>query len=185
MRPRANNAAAAEMVRHRDVLRGALDRGEAGDRTAEVEALADEGTALIDAIRRYLHGEISRDDLDRRATKEWLDRGRKVAEQLVSSASGAPWLPDDPRTAHLAQAGRRVRGVITDVRRAGLGNERVADLAMSVKVREPDGAETVLTRDLSIAVIRAPRVGDQVEVAYDEAEPDRFVYRPLAELPPA
>jgi hypothetical protein len=57
------------MSRHHGVLQGALDRGDAGGRTDDVRAMADEGARLIDAIRRYLHGDITRGDLDRGATK--------------------------------------------------------------------------------------------------------------------
>jgi hypothetical protein len=183
IRTRANNAAAAQMSQHLAVMRGALERGEPGGRAAETQATVDEGTALVDAIRRYLHGEIGRDDLDRAATKDWLRKGTNLADTLVSSTSGPRWEPDDPTTAHLAQSGQRASGVITDVRRNGLGNERVSDLVMTVSFRSTDGTPMALTRTLSIAVVKAPRVGDRVEVAYDASEPDGFVYRPLLDVP--
>jgi hypothetical protein len=183
VRPRANNEVAGRMSQHLAVLRGALERDEAGDRVDEVRVLVDEGTDLIEAIKRYLHGEISRGDLDRAATKAWLHRGGKMADSFLSSASGPAWEPDDQTTAHLAQSGRRASGVVTDVRRGGLGNDRVADLVVSVTI-QPDRDTTVeLTRKLSISVVKAPRVGDHVEVAYDPSERDRFVYRPLLEVP--
>jgi hypothetical protein len=37
--------------------------------------MADEGTALVSQITRYLNGEITRDDLDKGATKDWLRAG--------------------------------------------------------------------------------------------------------------
>jgi hypothetical protein len=40
-----------------------------------------------------------------------------------------------------------------------------------------------LTRTLSIPVVKAPRVGDRVEVAYDTSDANRFVYRPRLDLP--
>jgi hypothetical protein len=174
---------AGEMSRHLAVLRGALDRDETGERTTEVSALADQGTHLLGELTRYLHAEITRDDLDRAATKAWLDKGGATAGSLMASASGPPWTPNDPRTAHLAQAGTRAPGVITDVRRAGLGNARVADLTMTVTIRPSDGPTLELSRTLSIAVVQAPRIGDRVEVAYDPSDPHHFVYRPLIELP--
>jgi Protein of unknown function (DUF3592) len=182
IRERANNEAAQQMSQHLAVMRGALDRGEAGDRTAETQAMVDEGAALVAGITRYLHGEMARDDLDKKANKEWLRTGAKLADALVSSASGPAWMPDDRSTTHLAHAGQRANGVVVDVKRAGMGNERVADLAIRVKVRSVDGGEMEITRSLSIAVVQAPRVGDRVEVAYDDADPNRFVYRPRVDL---
>jgi hypothetical protein len=178
VRARANNQGAQQMSRHLAVMRGALERDEAGDRTVETRAMVDEGTALVVAITRYLHGEGTRDDLDRGSNKAWLRNGRKLADALVASASGPPWAPDDASTAHLAQSGQRALGVIVDVQRDGMGNERVADLAISVSVRSADGATLDLSRKLSISVVQAPRTGDRVEVAYDPADPNRFVYRP-------
>ena len=78
----------------------------------------------------------------------------------------------------LGPSGVRAVGVITEVRKAGWGNERVADLEIVVMTRAPDGHELEHRRELSISVIEAPRVGDRVEVAYDAADPNRFVYRP-------
>ena len=108
--PRANNEAAEQMSRHLAVMRGALERGETGDRAADTTAMVDEGTVLVAEIRRYLHGEISRDDLDRAASKDWLRKGAKLADALVASASGPRWFRDDPTTAHLAQSGQRATG---------------------------------------------------------------------------
>lgn len=178
LRPRANNEAAKEIARDLAVLEGALSRGDTGARTAEAQALADEGTTRLAAIRSYLHGEVERDALDKRGNQAWMKTASKLADTLVASASGPSWEPDDPFTAHLAQAGLRAVGVVTDVRRDGLGNERVADLAMTVSARTPDGETLDVRRSLSIAVVKAPRVGDRVEIAYDPDAPDRFVYRP-------
>jgi hypothetical protein len=83
--------------------------------------MVDQGTVLVAALRRYLHGEITRDDLDRKATKDWLQKGAKLANALASSASGPPWAPDDPTTAHLAHSGQRAIGVVIRVERDGLG----------------------------------------------------------------
>jgi hypothetical protein len=182
IRQRANNEAARQMTQHLAVMRGALERDEAGNRSAETQAMVDEGTALLTEITRYLHGEVSRDDLDGKAAKQWLRKGGKLADALARSSAGPTWEPDDPRTARLAQSGVRVPGVVVDVQRDGMGNERVADLAMRVSVRMDDGATTELTRSLSIAVVKAPRVGDRIEVAYDPDDPNRFVYRPRIEL---
>ena len=183
IRARANNEACEQISRHVAVMQGALERGDAGDRTAEVQAMADEGTALVAQTTRYLHGEVGRDDLDKAATKDWLKRGSKLADTLVTSASGLPWVPDDTATAHLAQSGTRGAGVVVDVRKDGMGNERVADLAITVSVRAADGTTTELTRSLSVPVVSAPRVGDRVEVAYDPLAPQRFLYRPDVTLP--
>jgi hypothetical protein len=182
IRQRANNEAARQMAQHLAVMRGALERDEAGDRRAETLALVDEGTALLSETTRYLHGEVSRDDLDGKAAKQWLRKGGKLADALAHSGAGPAWEPADARTTHLAQAGVRAPGVVVDVQRDGMGNERVADLAMRVSVRMGDGTTKELARSLSIAVVKAPRVGDRVEVAYDPDEPDRFVYRPRIEL---
>jgi hypothetical protein len=178
IRARANNEVAQQMTQHLAVMRSALERDEAGARTAETQAMVDEGAALVAEITRYLHGELTRDDLDGKAAKQWLRQGSKLADALAKSGSGPAWEPDDARTAHLAQAGRRAPGVVVDVQRDGMGNERVADLAMRVSVPTADGTAMELTRSLSIAVVKAPRIGDRVEVAYDPDDPNRFVYRP-------
>jgi len=178
IRARANNGVAQQMSQHLAVMRGALERDDAGGRTAETRTMVDEGTALLAELTRYLHGELGRDDLDGKAAKQWLRKGAKLADTLAKSGSGPAWEPDDSRTAYLAQAGRRATGVVVDVQRDGMGNERVADLAMTVTVKSDDGTTMDLTRSLSIAVVKAPRVGDRVEIAYHADDPNRFVYRP-------
>jgi hypothetical protein len=171
------------MSEHLAVLRGALGHDDAGGRTAEVSALAGEGTRLIGDVARYLHGEITRADVDRAAVKAWLGKGRAVARSLVASTSGLSWEPDDRRTAHLALTGTRAPGLVTDVESAGFANNHRAAVDLTVTVRTPDGATQQLRRKLTITVVKAPRVGDRVQVAYDASDPHRFVYRPLIELP--
>jgi len=171
------------MSEHLAVLRGALGHDDAGGRTAEVYTLADQGTRLIGDITRYLHGEITRADLDRAAIKTWLRKGSAVAQSLLTSTSGPSWEPDDRRTAELALTGTRAPGVVTDVESAGYGNTHLAAVDLTVIVRTADGATHELRRKLTIEVVKAPRVGDRVEVAYDASDPHRFVYRPLVELP--
>jgi len=183
IRPRAYNAVAGMMSEHLSVLRGALGYDDAGERSAEVSAMADEGIRLIGDITRYLHGEIRRADLDRAAIKTWLGRGRAVAQSLVASTRGPSWEPDDPRMAALALTGTRAPGVVVDVESTGYGNTHVAAVDMTVTLRTADGATRQLRQKLTITVIKAPRVGDRVEVAYDASDPHRFVYRPLIELP--
>lgn len=170
------------MARDLAVMRGALERDDAGTRTEEVRAMVDQGTVLVAALTRYLHGEIDREDLDVGSNKAWLRAGGKLADALVASTAGPAWISDDARMDHLVQSGTRADGVVVDVQRAGTSNERVAGLAVTVAVRAPDGTALQLSRRLSVAVVLAPRVGDRVEVAYDPDAPDRFVYRPL--VPP-
>lgn len=183
IRPRANNAVAGTMAEHLSVLSGALGYDDAGGRSAEVSAVADEGIRLIGDITRYLHGEISRADLDRAAIKTWLDRGRAMKQSLLASTRGPSWEPDDPRTATLGLTGTRAPGVVTDVESAGFGNTHVAAVDMTVTLRTADGATQQLRQKVTTTVLKAPRVGDRVEVAYDASDPHRFVYRPLIELP--
>jgi hypothetical protein len=183
IRRRANNAVSTHMSRDLTVLQGALERDDAGQKTAETRAVADEGVLLLGAIKRYLHGEVERDQLNRGRIKSWAKEARSLAKELLESGPGPVWEPHDHRTNHLAQAGERARGVITDVRRNGWGNDQVANLAVSVLARTSDGTEIELERTLSISVVKAPRVGDAVEVAFEPGDPTRFVYRPLVELP--
>jgi hypothetical protein len=185
IRRRANNEMSTHMSRDLVVLQGALERGDAGQKTDETRAITDEGVLLLGAIKRYLHGDVERDQLNRRKIKSWAKQARSLAKELLESGTGPAWEPDDHRTNHLAQAGERATGVITDVRRKGWGNDQVASLAMTVLARTGDGTEIQFTRTLSISVVKAPRVGDAVEVAYDPADPTRFVYRPLVEMPGA
>jgi hypothetical protein len=173
------------MVEHLMVMRGALERGEAGSSTAETRAMADEGARHVGQVQRFLHGEITRDQLDRGTIKKWNKQASRLADELVKNSTGPAWEPNDNLANHLVHAGERATGVITGVRRNGWGNDRVADLAMSVSARTSNGTEIELERTLSISVVKAPRVGDSVEVAYDPDDPTRFVYRPLVEMPGA
>lgn len=171
------------MSEHLEVLRGALAHDDTGGRRVEVSAMADEGRRLIGDVTRYLHGEIRRADLDRPAIKAWPKRGRAMAQSLIASSTGPSWEPDDPSTAALALTGTRALGVVVDVESRGGGNSRFATVEMTVTLRAADDSTWQVRRKLTIAVTKAPRVGDQVEVAHDAADPNRFVYRPLVELP--
>lgn len=133
---------------------------------------------LLGKITRYLHGEITRADLDRAAVKAWLGKGSAVARSLVTSTSGPSWEPDDPRTAELALTGIRPRGGHQCRERRLRQHTHFAAVGLTVTVPTAGGATQQL-RKLTIAVVKAPRVGDRVEVAYDAADPHRFVYRPL------
>lgn len=178
IRRKANDQVARQMTTHLATLRGALDRGDAGDRADEATVLVDRGTALLQSITAYLHGEGDRGDIDKAGVKTWLRDAERLSKSLVAKASGPAWGPDDPATTQLALSGVRAKGVITDVSRDGWGNERVADVKMTASIEAVDGSSIDVTRSLSIEVMKAPRVGDRIEVAYDPVDPNRFVYRP-------
>ena len=182
-RRRATNDVAKQMSQDLAVLSGAIERAAGGPRTGEAQQLADEGAAVVDEARRLVHGEVDRQDVDRSRLRNWANDARSLAADLVTSAPGPSWAPDDPRTNHLAHAGERARGVITDVRKDGWGNDQVSVLAMSVAARTSDGTLIELERSLSIRSDMAPRVGDHIDVAYDPTDLSRFVYRPIVELP--
>ena len=184
VRLRAANSTAADLAERLEAVRGTLANDAAGDQTAEVAHLADEGVRHEAALTAYLHGETERDDLDKAAISDWLRRARALPTALAADAAGPPWRPDDRASAMLGPSGVRAVGVITEVRKAGWGNERVADLEIVVRTRAADGHDLEHRRALSISVIEAPRVGDRVEVAYDAADPNRFVYRPHLDLGP-
>jgi hypothetical protein len=183
IRRRAGNELASQMLQDLTVMQGALERTEAGSRTAQTQAMVDEGEVLVAATRRYLHGEVERGELDRGRVKTWAKEARALAKTLVEDAVGPAWEPHDHRTNHLAQSGQRATGVITDVRRKGWGNDQVASLQMWVSARTADGTEVGLTRQLSISAVKAPRIGEAVEVSYDPDDPNRFVYRPIVDFP--
>ena len=63
IRPTANNVVAGEMSDDLAVLRGALDKGEAGAHADRATALVAEGTNHLELITKYLHDEIKRSDL--------------------------------------------------------------------------------------------------------------------------
>jgi hypothetical protein len=182
VRLRAANSTAADVTERVAALHGTLDNDAAGAQSRDVRSLAAEGDALVAALTTYVHGETERGDLDKAGITEWLRRARAMPASLAAGSTGPAWEPDDRSTAMLGPGGVRAVGVITDVQKAGWGNERVADLAIAVSTTAPDGTPLELRRELSIAVIKAPRVGDRVEVAYDAADPDRFVYRPHLDL---
>lgn len=182
VRPKANNAVAREMSDDLAVLRGALDNGDADDRSDQVRSLVARGADRLASMRGYLHEEIARGDLDKGATTTWRAEARKMCDSLLESSSGPAWEPDDPGTEKLAQSGTRAKGVITDVSRHGRGNERVASLEMSVSILQEGESRLDISRTLSIAVVKAPQIGDRIEVSYDPNDPDRFVYRPSIEL---
>jgi hypothetical protein len=181
IRKRANNAVAATITEDLAVLQGARAQGATEGRGDEVAVLVSEGDGLLAGIRAYLHDEAGRGDLDKSATTSWLERARTERRALDDAGDGPPWKPDEPGTDVLVHTGQRTSGVISAVERSSLGNERVASLAVTVTIRE-SGERTTLTRTISIAVTEAPRVGDQVEVAYD-GDARIFVYRPLVVLP--
>lgn len=182
VRLRAANSTAADVAERLAMLRGTLANESAGVHSDEVGRLAAEGDDLVSTLTAYLHGETARDDLDKDAITDWLRRARSLPTTLAAESSGPAWRPDDRATAMLGPGGVRAVGVITDVQKAGWGNERVADLAIVVSTTAPDGAGLELRRELSISVVAAPRVGDRVEVAYDAADPNRFVYRPQLDV---
>lgn len=180
---RAADMVASQMSDALGELNGALRNGEAGGQSEAVGQMVGEGTALLEAMMSYLHGEIGRSDVDRTTNKAWLDRAKKLSKSLSGSAGGPAWEPNDPTTTGLELSGTRARGVIIHVGKSGWGNERVASLEMAVSVATPDGSVLEIRRTLGIAIVKAPRVGDHVEVSYDDADPNRFVYRPLIEHP--
>lgn len=182
MRKRATNAVAGEVTESVGVLRGALDGGRAGERRDEVAALLAEGDAMLLGMRAFVHGEAGRDAVDGGATRDWLSRSRKARKLLDGVGDdGPPWMPKEPGSDVLVQTGTRANGVISDVGKSGWGNDRVASLEVTVTIRGTDGELTTLTRKVQISVTEAPRVGDQVEVAYDAD--GSYVYRPRVVLP--
>lgn len=181
MRRRAANAIGAEMTTLLTVLEGSLANGAAGNTSGEVRQLIDTGEPLAGTIRALVHGEVTRKDFDKAPVVTWMSEAKKRVPTMAARTDGPAWKPSDPATARLAAGGTQARGVIAVVEKNGWGNERVADLKVTVRLDDADG--TALVRSLSIPVREAPREGDRVEVRYDPSSPDRFVYR--ADVSPA
>ncbi len=175
VRARANNTVAGQVDQDLTTLRGALDYGEAGTHTEAAATVIGEGETMLDQLTVFLHGGDR--TVDKSALQSWLGTAKDLRGEIVNAMTN-PWLPDEPNTDLVANSGVRSRGVVTEVRRVGGGNEFVATVDLTVEVQDDAGGPVPLQRKASFSVIKTPRVGDDVEVSYQPTDLGKFVVRP-------
>lgn len=178
LRPKATNVVARRV--HLDVamLSGAVSDGLFPDRSDELAALAQEGGGHLDRLRAYLHGELQRRDRDTDAEKRWVRGAGAHRTAIALELIDRGFVGASARLADLVYAGRRAQGTVTKVVDTGMTVNHQPRLRVTVEVQPADGPGFEVTRAMTVSRVAFPRVGDQVEVAYDAAEPNRFAFRP-------
>ena len=186
LRRRAANKVADRMRRDLLLLAGALADGTLQD-PAGAEGLLAEGMALLPELTARVHGQRTRAELDRDAVAEWVRRVGPVRGQAVSGAVARGFQGPVGSIAELTYGGVRAPGVVTAVTDTGTTVNTEVRLRVTVAVQPVDGPAFEVTRKVLVPRVAFPRVGDAVEVAYDPADPQDFVYRlaPTAAAPTA
>jgi len=181
-RRRAANAVGDRIDRDVATFQGALERGDQGEHELELRELVAIGGTLRDTLRGIVHGTIDRRQYDKRAGRDWLrragvQRGRLARE--IAHDDYAGWNAIDQ--SELVHAGRRARGVVTELRDTGVTINNNPRVEVRIRV-EPDGeAPFEVARKVTVSRVAFPRAGERVEIAYDPDDHDRFTFR-LADL---
>lgn len=184
LRNKAADKVADRMRRDLVLLSGALADGFVED-PAAVEALLAEGVALVAVATARVHGEIARDDQDRDAVKAWLDRVQDLRSSVLTCMLDRGFVGPVRSIHRLGYGGERAPGVVVAVKDLRVTVNADPKIRVTIEVRPARGTAFELSRSVTVSRIAFPRVGDHVEVAFDPADPDDFVYRPAAAPAPA
>jgi hypothetical protein len=179
IRARAANAMAGQLDPLVALLTGAAAEGVSlgDDDVTDMAELAAEGRALLEVLTDVLHGRSDRDQIDKRALRAWTGRATSASTQLAATASSMGFQGPATRTARLAFAGRRVFGRVTRVEDTGTTVNNRPRVRVEVEIPGEDGRVVTLTQKTTVSRFGLPRVGENVEVGYDPADPDGYVFR--------
>jgi hypothetical protein len=177
LRPTATNAVARQM--QTDVLAiGGVARDDlVPERSEDLAALAEAGEALLTDIQSYLHGQLDRRDRNRKGEKEWLGRAGRVRNLIADAIVDHGFVGTGTRPAELVYGGRRAPGVVVNVVDTGMTVNTAIRVRVTVEVQPDTGPAFDATRTMLVSRISFPRIGDDVEVAYNPDDPDQFAYR--------
>ena len=175
MRQRSQNTVAKDMAGHLELFEGATTVD--GVDASRAVAAIPEGQALVALLRSVIHGERSRKDLDKGATRDWHWQAGKIANDLLDQASGLGFQGPAGSIGTLPYRGRRFPGVIAQIEDTGVEVNRSFRVRLAIDV-QPDGAEPFrVEQTLLVSRVAVPRVGDRVDVAINADDPDDFVFR--------
>ncbi len=175
MRQRSQNTVAKDMAGHLETFEGA-SRVDGVDAQRAAAAIP-QGQALVAVLRSVIHGERSRKDLDKRATRDWHMEAGKIANDLLDQASDIGFLGSASTLSALVYRGQRFPGVIAQVHDTGVEVNRSFRVRLAIDVQPDEGEPFRVERTMLVSRIAVPRVGDRVEVAIDRDDPDEFAFR--------
>lgn len=184
LRRRASNEVADRMRRDLLLVAGGLADGTLDD-PASAEALLAEGAALLAQLTARVHGQLPRADLDRTAVRGWMDRVAPQRTQATLGARRLGFLGSVRCVMELTYGGVRAPGVVTEVRDTGTSVNTEYGIRLTVQVLPEGATPFAVQRKALVPRTALPRVGDAVEVAYDPADPDDFVWRVVPGTGPA
>jgi hypothetical protein len=147
------------------------------ERSEEFATFAAEGAALLAAMEAYLHGQLDRRSRNRKAEKEWMGRAGRLRNLVADAIVDHGFVGTGVRPAELVYGGKRAPGVVVDVVDTGTTVNTSIRVRVTVEVHPEGGVAFEATRKMLVSRIAFPRIGDDVEVAYDPDDPDEFAYR--------
>ena len=109
--------------------------------------------------------------------RAWLGRVAPLRTQAALGARRLGFHGSVRGVVELTYGGRRAPGVVVDVRDTGTSVNTEYGIRIVVEVRPVDEAPFTVRRKALVPRTALPRVGDPVEVAYDPADPEDFVFR--------
>ncbi len=177
LRPTATNAIARQMQTDVLAIAGVAHDDLVPDQSDDLAAIAEEGTALLNDIQAYLHGQLDRRDRNRKGEKEWLARAGRLRNPIADAIVDHGFVGTGTRPAELVYGGQRAPGVVVNVVDTGMTVNRSIRVRVTVEVQPDSGAAFEATRTMLVSRISFPRIGDDVEVAYNPDDPSEFAYR--------
>lgn len=175
-RASATNTVAAQIDRLVTVFDGA-----AGVEAVQIadSSVSPDGRALLDTLRGVLHDERSRKDIDKRGIRRWVSRANDVELDLARQARALGYQGSATDVASLVFVGRREHGRVASIDDSGTTVNTQLRAEIAIEVEPALGDPFRVCQKMMISRVAIPRVGDRVEVAFDERRPNDFVFRAI------
>ncbi len=155
----------------------------------EMKKLAADGPMRIAQVRSYVHGEVSREQLDNDGINHWFEAFRHRYANVMKEATEG-WSGINPmKLTQLLVMGERAQATVVSVRDTGMTINEDPRVEITLQF-VPAGGTAPVQRKTKMIVSRVavPQRGQKVDIAYDPKDPERLSFRhatldPTAELP--
>lgn len=174
----ATNRLAGEIDRTAAILRAATtDDVFAVDVDANDRRLTEESVGLLASLRRRVHGETKRSDVDKPAIKAWTSAGLDRRAHFASAAQRAGFCGATSAVSEITFLGVRAPGVVAALDDTGFTVNNNPRITVTIDVT-PATSEAFRTADtMVVSRLALPRLGDAVDVRFDPADHSNFVFR--------
>ena len=176
-RRRATNAYGGRIAEDVAMLQGAQQRAPGLAAGEDVPRLIADGLAFRTTLARVVHGEASRETIDKVALKVWWKQMQPHRERMMQAGSELEGSVFGGRNAEIALTGVRAEAVLVRVEDTGTTVNDMPRVRLVFEARPAAGPPVEIAIVRNVSRLSIPRPGITLPIAYDADDPqDRHTF---------